>query len=190
MSYQLRRCRSSSRCLHAADADSRLRLCLRPSSVRRCRFVNLSPAACRNLRRIILISLILGSVADAIGLESTIDPSLTMSNLDFSHIPLDQLGQFLEGPALDPPRGVEPNFQHPENQNGPALFVCIFGLVVSTVVLLARFCVRIFYLRKGHVVDGKLRNPFGALLLTCSPNIAASHGVLGLCMYTIHFINV
>src|SRR5881394_2883739 len=82
---------------------------------------------------------------DMVSDESTIDPSLTMSNLDFSHIPLDQLGQFLDGPAL---------------------FVCIFGLVVSTVVLLARFCVRIFYLRKGHVVDGKLRNPFGALLLT------------------------
>ncbi|KAI8634030.1 hypothetical protein F5Y19DRAFT_487557 [Xylariaceae sp. FL1651] len=76
-----------------------------------------------------------------------------MSNLDYSHIPPDQLGQFLEGPALDPPNGVEPNFEHPENENGPALFVYVFGIVVSTLVLLARFYARFLYLRKGHVVD-------------------------------------
>ncbi|KAI3332617.1 hypothetical protein F4824DRAFT_475241 [Ustulina deusta] len=76
-----------------------------------------------------------------------------MSALDFSHIPPDQLGKFLEGPALEPPPGVVPNFQHPENHNAPGVFVCIFGLVVSTLVLFARFYARFFYLKKGHVVD-------------------------------------
>ncbi|KAI0378117.1 hypothetical protein F5Y04DRAFT_262452 [Hypomontagnella monticulosa] len=76
-----------------------------------------------------------------------------MSRLDYSHIPPDQLEEFLEGPALPPPEGVTPNFKNPENQNGPALFLCIFAIVVSTIVLMGRFYVRLFYAKKLHFID-------------------------------------
>lgn len=76
-----------------------------------------------------------------------------MSNLDWSNIPADELAAFLEGPALPPPDGVTPNFVHPENRNGVVYFICIFAMVISTILLAARFYAQLVVSKQRHLVD-------------------------------------
>ena len=79
-----------------------------------------------------------------------------MSNLDFSSIPANQLEDVLNGPALQPPEGVEPNFVNPPNGSTKALGALFTCLVLGTIFLAIRFYVRIFVVKKTHLGDCEL----------------------------------
>ncbi|KAH9907513.1 hypothetical protein F4778DRAFT_544867 [Xylariomycetidae sp. FL2044] len=76
-----------------------------------------------------------------------------MSDLDFSSYPPAQLEDVLNGPALSPPKGVDPNFEHPWNENGISLFALVLCLTLSTVLLGLRIYVKFFLLKKQHIGD-------------------------------------
>ncbi|KAI1812262.1 hypothetical protein GGS20DRAFT_591918 [Poronia punctata] len=76
-----------------------------------------------------------------------------MSELDFSHISPDQLQAALDQPALIPPEGVIPNFEHPHAENTVALFTLIICLSLAMIASLIRFYVRFIKLRKVRIGD-------------------------------------
>lgn len=76
-----------------------------------------------------------------------------MSDLDFSHLSPSDLDKALNGPALQPPPGVIPNFEHPGNKNTVALVALIICLVVSSTSLVIRAYVRFWKTRQQHVGD-------------------------------------
>lgn len=82
-----------------------------------------------------------------------------MSDLDFSHLSPSDLDKALNGPALQPPPGVIPNFEHPGNKNTVALVALIICLVVSSTSLVIRAYVRFWKTRQQHVGDCMLRPP-------------------------------
>ncbi|KAI1296206.1 hypothetical protein F5Y03DRAFT_295980 [Xylaria venustula] len=92
-----------------------------------------------------------------------------MSDLDFSHLTGDQFEQALDGPALPPPPGVSPNYEHPGNEDGVSLFALFFCLLVATIALGLRLYARFFRLRKSHLGD--------YLII---PGYGRRHNVLGL----------
>ncbi|KAI1741634.1 hypothetical protein F4680DRAFT_446639 [Xylaria scruposa] len=76
-----------------------------------------------------------------------------MSDLDFSHLSMDDLQKALEGPALSPPEGVSPNFEHPPNQNGVAVVGLLVCLVLASVFLIIRIYVKFFKVKRLHIGD-------------------------------------
>lgn len=70
-----------------------------------------------------------------------------------SDLPPDQLAAALEQPALKPPDGVVPNFDHPPNQNGLTHGILAVCLSISTIFLLIRLYIRFIYLKKSYVED-------------------------------------
>lgn len=62
----------------------------------------------------------------------------------------------LEGPAMVPPDGVEPNFENPENQNALAWGVLTTCVVVATVSLLLRAYGRVYLMRKVQAEESML----------------------------------
>lgn len=67
---------------------------------------------------------------------------------------VDQIRQdWLNGPAMVPPPGVTPNFVDPPNQRHIVLFVLIFYMTLSTIVILMRMYTKIFLLRKTVFED-------------------------------------
>ena len=57
----------------------------------------------------------------------------------------------LDGPALAPPRGVKPNFEHPDNLSHPEL--AVLQLAVATVVVGMRICTKLGVVRKMLAED-------------------------------------
>ncbi|KAI0554028.1 hypothetical protein F4679DRAFT_393853 [Xylaria curta] len=76
-----------------------------------------------------------------------------MSDLDFSHLSMDDLRKALEGPALSPPEGVSPNFEHPPNQNSVAVLGLLVCLVLASVFLIIRIYVKFFKIKRLHIGD-------------------------------------
>jgi hypothetical protein len=72
-----------------------------------------------------------------------------MAPLDES--PGQDFGNTLEGPALQPPAGVIPDFDHPPNHNAYAYATLIVGVSVSSILALTRFYSRVFYVKKIHI---------------------------------------
>lgn len=78
-----------------------------------------------------------------------------MSDLDFSLVPPGKLQDALDGPALQPPEGVVPNFKNPWNENAASLFGLVLCLIASTTFLLVRIYVRFIKLKLKHLGDCK-----------------------------------
>lgn len=70
-----------------------------------------------------------------------------------SDLPSADLSIWLNGPALNPPVGEKPNFDHPANKNHLAQVVLITGLVLSTSVVLIRVYSRLFFLKRVEIED-------------------------------------
>ncbi|KAF3057126.1 hypothetical protein GL218_06200 [Daldinia childiae] len=100
-----------------------------------------------------------------------------MSNLDFSNLSPADLEIALDSPALKPPDGVHPNFEHPLNKNTISLVSIFLCLVVGSTFLGIRIYMRFFKMRQQHIGDylmilaypfwvitavGSLRRIFGA----------------------------
>lgn len=72
----------------------------------------------------------------------------------------ETLASILEAPALPPPAGVTPDFEHTPSHNVLAWFVTTFCMVVATLCLLLRAYVRLW-------LDGKLRIEEGKSRMDC-----------------------
>ncbi|KAI2627607.1 hypothetical protein GGR54DRAFT_422816 [Hypoxylon sp. NC1633] len=83
---------------------------------------------------------------------------------ELSALPPDQLAAALEGPALKPPDGVDPNFDHPANQNGLAHGILAVCLSLSTIFLLIRLYIRFIYLRKSYIEDYLIMAAYGTFV--------------------------
>ncbi|KAI8966136.1 hypothetical protein F5Y11DRAFT_310539 [Daldinia sp. FL1419] len=76
-------------------------------------------------------------------------------------LPLDQIGSLpkaeqeaiLDGPALNPPPGIVPNFENPPNQNAIGYAATTICLVAAFLGILVRTYGRFFCVRKGLVED-------------------------------------
>ncbi|OTA97789.1 hypothetical protein M434DRAFT_26525 [Hypoxylon sp. CO27-5] len=76
-----------------------------------------------------------------------------MSDLDFSHLSPAHLEDALNGPALRPPAGVTPNFEHPGNKNAVSLVALVICLVVASTSLVIRMYVGFLKIRQKHIGD-------------------------------------
>ncbi|KAF2726556.1 hypothetical protein EJ04DRAFT_582595 [Polyplosphaeria fusca] len=70
------------------------------------------------------------------------------------HLPPAQQEVYFEGPALQPPPGVRPNFTDPPNQNAMGLGVLILCTSIVVLLVTIQLYTRIFYRRKFAIVDG------------------------------------
>lgn len=79
-----------------------------------------------------------------------------MSSLDLIWmLPPEQQDQIINGPALAPPNGTTPNFQHPPNQSIIAEVITPILVAVVTTLVLLRFCSKVLVQRSVHIEDGK-----------------------------------
>jgi hypothetical protein len=87
-----------------------------------------------------------------------------MSNLDYTTVPPEHLEEFLAGPALEPPDGVTPNFDNPDNKNTIAIITVALGLGLSTIFILIRAYMRLFVIKQRHVGDYLIVVAYGLFL--------------------------
>ncbi|KAI1452064.1 hypothetical protein F4805DRAFT_54816 [Annulohypoxylon moriforme] len=80
---------------------------------------------------------------------------------DLSSLSPAELQAFLNGPALAPPAGVIPNFDHPENKNEIAQAVIPLCLVLTTIAVFLRVWARIFCIKKVEFPDILMTIGFG-----------------------------
>ncbi|RYP25826.1 hypothetical protein DL767_008249 [Monosporascus sp. MG133] len=68
-------------------------------------------------------------------------------------LPLEEQEAILDGPALRPPPGIEPNFDHPPNRNGIGQSVVPIYLTLVTLAILLQGYARVFIAKKLHLDD-------------------------------------
>ncbi|KAK5988317.1 hypothetical protein PT974_12467 [Cladobotryum mycophilum] len=79
-----------------------------------------------------------------------------MSTTIFSDLTPAQQEATMNGPALTPPHGVEPNFDHPSNMNAGAQAIISICFIVTTLLVVIRFWVRI--LMNKHLKDWRVED--------------------------------
>lgn len=67
--------------------------------------------------------------------------------------PGQDFGNTLDGPALQPPSGIIPNFDNPPNRNIYAHVALALGVSLASLFALLRAYARLFYLKKVHIAD-------------------------------------
>ncbi|KAI0509535.1 hypothetical protein F5B22DRAFT_648961 [Xylaria bambusicola] len=73
--------------------------------------------------------------------------------LQFPHLTPAQQQAILNGPALIPPDGVEPNLENPSNNNALAIAVSVVGLTLVVISGIGRIYSRVFVVKKLKVED-------------------------------------
>ncbi|RWA14416.1 hypothetical protein EKO27_g687 [Xylaria grammica] len=76
-----------------------------------------------------------------------------MFTIDTSNLSPEQLEEVMNGPALDPPPGVVPNFDHPPNENYWGIAADVICSFVVLVVVVLRACAKIFCIKERHIED-------------------------------------
>lgn len=74
-------------------------------------------------------------------------------------MPPTSLDELLAAPALAPPEGVTPQFDHPPNRNSLAWGVTTACMVIATICLLLRLYARLWREKKIHVEEGRSTGP-------------------------------
>ncbi|KAJ8112121.1 hypothetical protein ONZ43_g5467 [Nemania bipapillata] len=77
-----------------------------------------------------------------------------MSLANFASLTPAQQEQILNSPALQPPPGVQPDFDHPPNLNHIVYPTIILGLLLSTIFILLRIYGRWYCMKTVKVQDG------------------------------------
>ncbi|KAI1274055.1 hypothetical protein F5Y07DRAFT_374852 [Xylaria sp. FL0933] len=72
---------------------------------------------------------------------------------DFYSLPPEKQQEILNGPAVPPPDGVEPNFTNPQSQNTAPRVVLGFCLAVNTILVALRIYGRWIVLKKATIAD-------------------------------------
>lgn len=82
-------------------------------------------------------------------------------SLDQIHL-LPEMAQqaILNGPALDPPPGIMPNFDNPPNGNAIGLAITTVSISISTAALVLAAYVKLYRVRKAHLEDCMNMNSF------------------------------
>lgn len=62
--------------------------------------------------------------------------------------------EYLDGPIVPPPDGVQSNFDNPPNKNVLSRGIIICCLVLAIVFVLLRACARFQQTRRPNIVDG------------------------------------
>ncbi|KAI9155710.1 hypothetical protein HJFPF1_08299 [Paramyrothecium foliicola] len=85
----------------------------------------------------------------------------------------------LDGPALKPPKGVIPEFDHPSNKNDVAFAIITASLVLSSAVMLLRVYSMAFVARKVHIEDVLAVAAFGTFIgfSYCGYRLIAGTGI-------------
>ena len=83
------------------------------------------------------------------GLRYTMDPET------WNSFTAAEKEAFFDGPALEPPPGLESNFDNPTNHNSLVLGVTIACLVLATSSGIIRIYSGVFVKKAVHVEDGK-----------------------------------
>lgn len=79
-----------------------------------------------------------------------------MASLELLHLlPPEQQEAILNGPALEPPQNVIPNFIDPPNGNGLFIAILTVGLALSTLSTALRVYTKIFVTRSLQIEDSK-----------------------------------
>lgn len=76
-----------------------------------------------------------------------------MSLDQITYLPLDQQEKILDGPSLEPPPGVIPNFDNPPSNNPLAHGVLTLCLVLAVFAALIRGYAKLFCARKVRIED-------------------------------------
>ncbi|OTA94161.1 hypothetical protein M434DRAFT_394923 [Hypoxylon sp. CO27-5] len=84
---------------------------------------------------------------------------------DLSQLTPAQLEQLLNGPALQPPDGVIPNFDNPPNKNYIAQAVVPLCLVFTSIAVFLRVYARIFCVKKIEIPDILMTIAFGCYIV-------------------------
>ncbi|KAI5918784.1 hypothetical protein F4810DRAFT_555912 [Camillea tinctor] len=84
-----------------------------------------------------------------------------MTDTSLGSIDPAELAQLLNSPALDPPPGVTPDFEHPPNNNNLTHTIVSICIVLTTVAFLFRLCARRFFFKKPDLRDCILICIFG-----------------------------
>lgn len=74
---------------------------------------------------------------------------------DLSQLSPEALAQRMREPALDPPSGVEPNFEHPPNSNAGSFVLYSICLLLGVWCVSMRFYARWGELKKGSIVESE-----------------------------------
>ena len=97
-----------------------------------------------------------------------------MKDLSFINaLPAAQRQAILDGPAMVPPPGVIPNFDHPPNKDGWGYGIASTAAVLCTLFVILRVYSRVFYHKKLAIEDGRSKG-------TSSATAIASLLVVGL----------
>lgn len=72
---------------------------------------------------------------------------------NFPSYPAAVQEKILDGPAMTPPDGVTPNFDHPSNLNTTALAVAVVCISLAVVAALLRFYSRLIVGKQLHLED-------------------------------------
>ncbi|OTB01303.1 hypothetical protein M426DRAFT_14611 [Hypoxylon sp. CI-4A] len=87
-----------------------------------------------------------------------------MSTFHSTSLLTTQRDELLDGPALTPPDGIEPNFDNPPNKTALGYGIFSLCLSVAVVLVLARTYVTWAYIKKVHVNDIMMLVAFGTYL--------------------------
>ncbi|KAI2473712.1 hypothetical protein F4781DRAFT_438336 [Annulohypoxylon bovei var. microspora] len=74
---------------------------------------------------------------------------------------------YLDGPALEPPSGVQPNFINPPNHDGVMIGVVTMCLILATIVVFIRTYSKLFVEKKFRLEDGLALVAFGPYVGSC-----------------------
>ncbi|KAI0388599.1 hypothetical protein F5Y17DRAFT_452214 [Xylariaceae sp. FL0594] len=94
-----------------------------------------------------------------------------MSDLDFSGLSPQDLIRTLNGPALQPPEGVVPNFDHPQNENEAALAGLLVCILLATIFLFLRLYVVLVKTKQSRLGDYFMLLAYAFYLVVCSGSL-------------------
>jgi hypothetical protein len=78
----------------------------------------------------------------------------------FNALPPAKQLALLNGPAIPPPLGVKPNFEHPPNSKHIGWIFILLGLTLATISVCARLYSRAFLTKKVMIEDCKRGEEF------------------------------
>ncbi|KAI0201341.1 hypothetical protein F4808DRAFT_124138 [Astrocystis sublimbata] len=94
-----------------------------------------------------------------------------MSSLDFSSLSPHELQKILDSSALQPPPGVIPNFNNPENGNTVALVGLLLSLILSSIFLFVRVYVVFYRMKQPSLGDYLMLAGYSFFLVVCSGSL-------------------
>ncbi|KAI1652663.1 hypothetical protein F4813DRAFT_303643 [Daldinia decipiens] len=110
-----------------------------------------------------------------------------MTDLDFSSLSSANLEIALNSPALKPPDGVKPNFEHPLNKNTISLVSIFLCFVVGSTFLGIRIYMIFFKMRQQHIADYLMILAYPCWVITAVGSLRRIFGATGIFIHEWDF---